>query len=140
MKLTACHSFLLASACLFATQEEPEFYDPVVFINQGVNTYEMIGKAEELTVLLERRMEHLLELKIKDAKDGYGEPGEERIEKGFDELLELIKSTQDAWEVYAKAAASEDYQGGGSGAGLRYSYTYCYKLIERIKELKEVLK
>ena len=48
--------------------------------------------------------------------------------------------TQETWEAYAEAAAKEEYHGGGSGAGMRYSYSYCYKLIERINELKIVLK
>lgn len=60
--------------------------------------------------------------------------------RALDELLELINSTQKTWKEYASAAASEEYHGGGSGASLRYSYTYCYKLIDRIKELRIVLK
>ena len=35
------------------------------------------------------------------------------------------------------AAASEEYHGGGTGASLRYSYTYIDKMLERIKELME---
>lgn len=117
---------------LLATPQEPERYDPREYFNRGSNTYEMMNQAKVLTALLEARMEHLIKLKIQDAKGSY---------KGkLDELLELINSTQKAWKEYALAAASEEYHGGGSGAGLRYSYTYCYKLIERIKELRVVLK
>ena len=65
---------------------------------------------------------------------------EERFEGKLDELLELINSTQETWKAYAVAAASEEHHGGGTGAGLRYSYTYIDKLIERIKELRVVLK
>jgi hypothetical protein len=85
-------------------------------------------------------MEHLLELKIQDAKDTYAGLDEERFKGKLDELLELINGTQETWKAYAVAAASEEYQGGGTGAGLRYSYTYIDKLIERIKELRVVLK
>lgn len=124
----------------FASPEEPELYDPVEYFNNGKTTYEMMDEAKELTALLEARMEHLMLIKIKDAKNRYEGLDEERFKVNLDKLLELIKSTQDAWEHYAKAVALEDYHGGGSGAGLRYSYAYCYKLIERINELKLVLK
>ena len=123
-----------------ATPLEPELYDPREYFNRGSNTYEMMDKAKELTGLLEARMEHLLKLKLEDAKRGYKGLNEERFEGKLDELLGLIKSTQKTWKEYALAAASEEYHGGGSGAGLRYSYTYCYKLIDRIKELRVVLK
>ena len=109
-------------------------------MNQGVDTYGTMDKAKELTGLLEARIEHLLKLKIQDAKDTYKVLGEERFEGKLDELLELINSTQETWKAYAVAAASEEYHGGGTGAGLRYSYTYIDKLIERIKELRVVLK
>ena len=85
-------------------------------------------------------MEYLMKLKIQDAKDTYVGLDEERFEGKLDELLGLINSTQETWKAYAIAAASEEYHGGGTGAGLRYSYTYCYKLIDRIKELRVVLK
>jgi len=122
---------------LLASPSEPERYDPVEYSNQGANTYEMMDKAKELTGLLEDRMEHLVKLKIDDAKKSYRGLTEERF-KG--ELEKLIISTQETWEAYAEAVANEEYHGGGSGAGLRYSYSYCYKLIERINELKIVLK
>ena len=122
---------------LLASPSEPERYDPVEYSNQGSNTYEMMDKAKELTGLLEARMEHLVKLKIEDAKKSYRGLTEERF-KG--ELEKLIISTQETWEAYAEAAAKEEYHGGGSGAGMRYSYSYCYKLIERINELKIVLK
>ena len=123
-----------------ATPLEPELSDPREYFNRGSNTYEMMDKAKELTGLLEARMEHLLKLKLEDAKRSYKGLNEERFEGKLDELLGLIKSTQKTWKEYALAAASEEYHGGGSGAGLRYSYTYCYKLIDRIKELRVVLK
>ena len=123
-----------------ATPLEPELYDPREYFNRGSNTYEMMDKAKELTGLLEARMEHLLKLKLEDAKRSYKGLNEERFEGKLDELLGLIKSTHKTWKEYALAAASEEYHGGGSGAGLRYSYTYCYKLIDRIKELRVVLK
>jgi hypothetical protein len=125
---------------LLATPQEPEFYDPREYFNRGSNTYEMMDKAKELTALLEARMEHLIKLKIQDAKDTYKGLHGERYEGKLDELLELITSTQKTWKEYALAAASEERHGGGSGASLRYSYTYCYKLIDRIKELRVVLK
>ena len=53
---------------LVATPSEPERYDPVEYFNQGKNTYEMMEKAKELRDLLEARMEHLVKLKIEDAK------------------------------------------------------------------------
>ena len=143
MSISSVKSFagiLLLPLSLLATPQEPELYDPVGFINQGVNTYEKLDKAKELTGLLEARMEHLLELKIQDAKDSYKVLGEERFKGKLDELLELINSTQETWKAYAVAAASEGYHGGGPGAGLRYSYTYIDKLVERIKELRVVLK
>ena len=49
---------------LLASPSEPERYDPVEYFNQGMNTYEMMDKAKELTDLLEARMEHLVKLKI----------------------------------------------------------------------------
>lgn len=125
---------------VLAAPQEPELYDPVEFMNQGVDTYGTMDKAKELTGLLEARIEHLLELKIQDAKDTYAGLDEERFKGKLDELLELINSTQETWKEYAVAAASEEYHGGGTGAGLRYSYTYIDKLIERIKELRVVLK
>ena len=73
----------------------------------------------------------------KDAKDPYAGLDEERFEGKLDELLELINSTQETWKAYAVAAASEEYHGGGTGASLRYSYTYIDKMLERIKELME---
>ena len=100
----------------------------------------MMDQAKVLTALLEARMEHLIKLKIQDAKDTYKGLHGERYEGKLDELLELITSTQKTWKEYALAAASEERHGGGSGASLRYSYTYCYKLIDRIKELRVVLK
>ena len=125
---------------LLATPQEPERYDPREYFNRGSNTYEMMDKAKELIGLLEARMEHLIELKIQDAKDTYKGLNEERFDGKLDELLGLIKSTQKTWREYALAAASEEHHGGGSGASLRYSYTYCYKLIDHIKELRVVLK
>ena len=125
---------------LHATPQEPELYDPREYFNRGSNTYEMMDKAKELIGLLEARMEHLIELKIQDAKDTYKGLNEERFDGKLDELLELIYSTQKTWKEYALAAASEERHGGGSGAILRYSYTYCYKLIDRIKELRIILK
>ena len=139
-KIALAGILILLPLSLLAAPQEPELYDPVGFINQGVNTYEKLDKAKELTGLLEARIEHLLKLKIQDAKDSYKVLGEERFEGKLDELLELINSTQETWKEYAVAAASEEYHGGGTGAGLRYSYTYIDKLIERIKELRVVLK
>ena len=139
-KIALAGILILLPLSLLAAPQEPELYDPVEFINQGVDTYEMMDKAKELTALLEARMEHLLKLKIQDAKDSYKVQGEERFEGKLDELLELINSTQETWKAYAVAAASEEYHGGGTGAGMRYSYTYIDKLIERIKELRVVLK
>ena len=118
---------------LLATPQEPEFYDPREYFNRGSNTYEMMDKAKELTGLLEARMEHLLKLKLEDAKRSYKGLNEERFKGKLDELLGLIKSTQKTWKEYALAAASEEYHGGGSGAGLRYSYTYCYKLLIELR-------
>ena len=125
---------------LLASPSEPERYDPVEYSNRGTNTYEMIDKAKELTGLLEARMEHLVKIKIEDAKNSYKELTEERFKGELEKLIKLIIRTQETWEAYAEAAAKEEYHGGGSGAGLRYSYSYCYKLIERINELKIVLK
>ena len=138
---TIRYTILLAlPLSLLATPQEPERYDPREYFNRGSNTYEMMDKAKELIGLLEARMEHLIELKIQDAKDTYKGLNEERFDGKLDELLGLIKSTQKTWREYALAAASEEHHGGGSGASLRYSYTYCYKLIDRIKELRVVLK
>lgn len=131
---------LVIPISLLATPLEPERYDPVEYVNQGANTYKMMDKAKELTGLLEARMEHLVKLKIKDAKNSYKGLEEGRFKGELEKLIKLIISTQETWEAYAEAAAKEDYHGGGSGAGLRYSYSYCYKLIERINELKVVLK
>jgi len=100
----------------------------------------MMDKAKELTGLLEARMEHLIKRKLEDAKSSYKGLTEERFKGELEKLIKLIISTQKTWEAYAEAAAKEEYHGGGSGAGLRYSYSYCYKLIERINELKIVLK
>ena len=125
---------------LLASPSEPERYDPVEYFNQGANTYEMMEKAKELRGLLEARMEHLVKLKIEDAKNSYKGLTEERFKGELEKLIKLIISTQETWEAYAEAAAKEEYHGGGSGAGMRYSYSYCYKLIERINELKIVLK
>ena len=125
---------------LQSSPSEPELYDPREYFNRGSNTYEMMEQAKVLTALLEARMEHLIKLKIQDAKDTYKGLHGERYEGKLDELIELINSTQKTWREYALAAASEEYHGGGSGASLRYSYTYCYKLIDRIKELRIVLK
>ena len=125
---------------LLATPSEPERYDPVEYFNRGSNTYEMMDKASELRGLLEARMEHLVKLKIEDAKNSYKGLTEERFKGEPEKLIKLIISTQETWEAYAEAAAKEEYHGGGSGAGMRYSYSYCYKLIERINELKIVLK
>ena len=125
---------------LLATPSEPERCDPVEYFNQGANTYEMVEKAKELTGLLEARMEHLVKLKIEDAKNSYKGLTDERFKGELEKLIKLIISTQETWEAYAEASAKEEYHGGGSGAGLRYIYSYCYKLIERINELKIVLK
>ena len=125
---------------LLASPSEPERYDPVEYFNQGANTYEMMDKAKELTGLLEARMEHLVKLKIEDAKNSYKGLTEDRFKGELEKLIKLIINTQETWEAYAEAVAKEEYHGGGSGAGLRYSYSYCYKLIDRINELKIVLK
>ena len=144
MKIKSLFSFVgilvFLQISLPATPQEPERYDPVEHSNQGSNTYEMMDKAKELTGLLGARMEHLVKLKIEDAKNSYKGLTEERFKGELEKLIKLIVSTQEAWEAYAEAAAKEEYHGGGSGAGLRYSYSYCYKLIERINELKIVLK
>ena len=144
MKIKSLFSFVgilvFLQISLPATPTEPERYDPVEYSNQGSNTYDMMDKAKELTGLLEARMEHLLELKLEDAKRSYKGLNEERFKGELETLIKLIKGTQKAWEAYAEAAAKEEYHGGGSGAGMRYSYSYCYKLIERINELKIVLK
>ena len=131
---------ILLPIYLIATPQEPELYDPREYFNRGSSNYEMMDQAKELTALLEARVEHLMKLKIQDTKDSYRGLDEERFEGKLDELLELINSTQETWKAYAVAAASEEYHGGGTGAGLRYSYTYIDKLIERIKELRVVLK
>ena len=131
---------LILPLSLQSSPSQPERYDPVEYSNQGANTYEIMDKAKELTGLLEARMEHLVKLKIEDAKNSYKELTEERFKGELEKLIKLIISTQETWEAYAEAAAKEEYHGGGSGAGLRYSYSYCYKLIERINELKIVLK
>ena len=125
---------------LLASPSKPERYDPVEYFNQGSNTYEMMEKASELRGLLEARMEHLVKLKIEDAKNSYKGLTEERFKGELEKLIKLIISTQATWVAYAEAAAKEEYHGGGSGAGMRYYYSYCYKLIERINELKIVLK
>ena len=131
---------LVLPLSLPASPSEPERYDPVEYFNQGSNTYEMMDKAKELAGLLEARMEHLVKLKIEDAKNSYKGRTEERFKGELEKLIKLIISTQETWEAYAEAAAKEEYHGGGSGAGMRYSYSYCYKLIERINELKIILK
>ena len=143
MKIKSILSFVgilvFLQISLLASPSEPERYDPVEYFNRGANTYEMVEKAKELAGLLETRMEHLLKLKLEDAKRSYKGLNEERFKGELEKIIKLIKGTQKAWETYAKAAAKEEYHGGGSGAGLRYSYSYCYKLIERINELKIVL-
>ena len=131
---------LALPSILLASPSEPERYDPVEYFNQGANTYEMMEKAKELTGLLEARMEHLVKLKVEDAQSSYEGLTGARFKGELEKLIKLIINTQETWEAYAEAAAKEEYHGGGSGAGLRYSYSYCYKLIERIKELKIVLK
>jgi len=131
---------LILPLSLQSSPSEPERYDPVEYSNQGSNTYEMMDKAKELTGLLEARMEHLVKLKIEDAENSYKGLTEERFKGELEKLIKLIISTQETWEAYAEAAAKEEYHGGGSGAGLRYSYSYCYRLIERINEVKIVLK
>ena len=131
---------LVIPISLLATPLEPERYDPVEYVNRGGNTYGMMDKAKELTGLLEARMEHLVKLKLEDAKSSYKGLTEERLKGELEKLIKLIASTQETWEAYAEAAAKEEYHGGGSGAGLRYSYSYCYKLIDRIDELKIVMK
>jgi len=133
-------SLLVLPLSLISSPSEPERYDPVEYSNQGSNTYEMMDKAKELAGLLEARMEHLVKLKIEDAKNSYKGLTEERFKGELEKLIKLIISTQETWEAYAEAAAKEEYHGGGSGAGMRYYYSYCYKLIERINELKIVLK
>jgi len=144
VKIKSLFSFLgiliFLQISLPATPQEPERYDPVEYSNQGANTYEMMVKAKELAGLLEARMEHLVKLKIEDAKSSYKGLTEERFKGELEKLIKLIISTQETWEAYAEAAAKEEYHGGGSGAGMRYSYSYCYKLIDRINELKIVLK
>ena len=125
---------------LLASPSEPERYDPVEYFNQGANTNEMMEKAKELRDLLEARMEHLVKLKIEDAKNSYKGLTEDRFKGELEKLIKLIISTQETWEAYAEAAAKEEHHGGGSGAVMRYYYSYCYKLIERIKELKIILK
>ena len=60
---------LLTPISLLASPSEPERYDPVEYSNQGANTYEMMDKAKELAGLLEARMEHLVKLKMEDAKN-----------------------------------------------------------------------
>lgn len=125
---------------LLASPSEPERYDPVEYANQGTNTYEMTDKSKELAGLLKARMAELLKIKIEDAKLSYKGLTEERYKEELETLIKLIKSTQETWEAYAEAAAKEEYHGGGTGAGLRYIYSYCYKVIERINELKIVLK
>ena len=131
---------ILLPLCLQASPNEPEFYDPIDYINQGVNTYDMMNKAKELTRLLETRMEYLMRLKIQDARDAYVGLDGGRYKGKFDELLRLINSTQEAWVKYAQAVAAEKRHGGGTGASLRYSYAYISEIIKRIKELKPVLK
>ena len=54
---------------LLASPSEPERYDPVEYFNRGANTNEMMEKVKELIDLLEARMEHLVKLKIEDAKN-----------------------------------------------------------------------
>ena len=143
MKFALYTTYLLAlllPISALASLSEPERYDPVEYFNQGANTYEMMDKAKELTGLLEARMEYLIKLKIEDAKRSYKGLTEERFKGELEKLIKLIIRTQETWEAYAEAAAKEEYHGGGSGAGLRYSYSYCYKLIDRINELKIILK
>ena len=100
----------------------------------------MMDNAKALRGLLEARMEHLVKLKIEDAKHSSHGLTEERFKGELEKLIKLIISTPETWEAYAEAAAKEEHHGGGSGAGMRYYYSYCYKLIERINELKIVLK
>ena len=144
MKIKSILSFVgilvFLQITLLASPSEPERYDPVEYFNQGKNTYEMMDKASELRGLLEARMEHLVKLKIEDAKNSYKGLTEERFKGELEKLIKLIISTQETWEAYAEAAAKEEHHGGGSGAVMRYYYSYCYKLIERINELKIVLK
>ena len=144
MKIKSILSFVgilvFLQITLLASPSEPERYDPVEYFNQGKNTYEMMDKASELRGLLEARMEHLVKLKIEDAKNSYKGRTEERFKGELEKLIKLIISTQETWEAYAEAAAKEEYHGGDSGAVMRYYYSYCYKLIERINELKIVLK
>ena len=69
-KIALAGILILLPLSLLAAPQEPELYDPVESINQGVDTYETMDKAKELTALLEARMEHLLELKIQDGVCG----------------------------------------------------------------------
>ena len=144
MKIKSILSFVgilvFLQITLLASPSEPERYDPVEYFNQGKNTYEMMDKASELRGLLEARMEHLVKLKIEDAKNSYKGLTEERFKGELEKLIKLIIRTQETWDAYAEAAAKEEHHGGGSGAVMRYYYSYCYKLIERINELKIVLK
>ena len=94
---------------LLASPSEPERYYPVEYSNQGANTYEVMYKAKELTGLLEARMEHLVKLKIEDAKSSYKGLTEERFKGELEKLIKLIISTQETWEAYAEAAAKEEY-------------------------------
>ena len=75
---------------LLASPSEPERYDPVEYFNQGANTNEMMEKAKELIGLLEARMEHLVKLKIEDAKSSYKGLTEERFKGELEKLIKLI--------------------------------------------------
>ena len=85
---------LLLPIGVLTSPSEPERYDPVEYSNQGTNTYEIMEKAKELTGLLEARMEHLLKLKLGDAKRSYKGLNEERFKGELETLLKLIKGTQ----------------------------------------------
>ena len=56
------------------------------------------------------------------------------------ELNKLILKTQREWQAYANALFEEEYWGGGSGASARGSRRYIQKQIDRINELKVILK
>ena len=79
---------------LLASPSEPERYDPIEYVNQGTNTYEMTDKAKELAGLLKARMAELLKIKIEDAKLSYKGLTEERYKEELETLIKLIKGTQ----------------------------------------------
>lgn len=124
-------------------KKELKYSDLAEYLSLGYTNMDYILDLSYIAKAFDDKIDELLEARIAENErtqkwaedEGWNLPS-----TNYRDLNKIILETQKAWQKYAGSCFDEEYWGGGSGASARGSSRYIQKQIERINELKVILK